>query len=81
MINLVKIIPKCKMIEWTGAHSIIYYFFCGGVPLIISKLFIHTGIIYKGNYLSILFALTGVYLITTALTWAVYHFIPFTTGR
>lgn len=81
MINAAKALPRCKMIEWTGSHSIIYYFFCGGVPLIVSEIFNRTGLVYDGNYLLILFAFSCVYLITTGLTWTVYHFFPFSTGR
>lgn len=31
MIQILKRLPPCKWLEWTGSHSLVYYFLCGGV--------------------------------------------------
>ena len=36
LVNVCKQLPRCKPLEWVGAHSIVYYFVCGGVPLCLS---------------------------------------------
>ncbi len=51
MIQIFKRLPPCKWLEWTGSHSLVYYFLCGGVPLITSRVFERIGLSYHGNYL------------------------------
>lgn len=74
-------IPRCKMIEWTGQHCIVYYFLCGGCPLIISMLMNKIGIPYDGYLYRYLIVLLLVYMLITALTWLIYKYIPFITGK
>ena len=36
LVNVCKQLPRCKPLEWVGAHSLVYYFVCGGCsPLLI----------------------------------------------
>ncbi len=81
MIQVFKRLPNIKWLSWTGKHSIVYYFICGGVPLLISKLFIRSGYSYHGNYLSVVVAFTLVYVITTIITYFIYRYIPFIVGK
>lgn len=81
MTQLCKSLPSCKWIEWTGSHSLVYYFFCGGVPLLTSKIFERINFGYEGNYLHVIVAFMTVYLITTIITWFVYKYLPFTVGK
>ncbi len=81
MVNIAKALPRNKIIEWTGSHSIVYYFLCGGVPLIVAKSMNKAGITYNGNYLLVILALLMVYVVATLLTWIIYRYIPFVTGR
>ncbi len=66
---------------WTGRHTIVYYFLCGGVPLIVSKVLVRIGMPYSGNYLYVVLAFALVYVFTTALTYIVYRYLPFTVGK
>jgi fucose 4-O-acetylase-like acetyltransferase len=40
-------LPKCNFLVWVGRHSIVYYFFSGGCPLLISIGLNHIGFGYK----------------------------------
>lgn len=40
-------LPNNNLLEWVGRHSIVYYFFCGGCPLLISIGLNHLGFDYK----------------------------------
>ena len=62
-------LPKMRLVEYTGRHSLYYYFICGGVPLTVSTLLHHFGIAYHGNYLIVLAAFTLVYITATAIVY------------
>lgn len=79
VISIISYIPRCKMIEWTGKHCIIYYFLCGGCPLIISIFFNKIGLPYNNYLYRYLLALIAVYLLATTLTYLIYKYIPFIT--
>lgn len=79
VISIIRYIPRCKMIEWTGRHCIIYYFLCGGCPLIISIFFNKIGLPYNNYLYRYLLALIAVYLLATTLTYLIYKYIPFIT--
>lgn len=79
--TVIKYIPRCRMIEWTGRHCIVYYFLCGGCPLIISMLINKLGVSYDGYLYRYLLSLLLVYLLATALTWLIYKYVPFITGK
>lgn len=81
MIQLFKSIPSIKWLSWTGSHSIVYYFFCGGIPLIVSKILYKINFNYNGNYFLIIIAFTLVYLFTTFFTYYIYRYIPFIVGK
>jgi len=81
MINVCKWLPTVKLIEWTGAHSLVYYFFCGAVPLIVTTIMRKLGYIYEGYYFYVLIAFIIVYFVTTFVTWFIYKYLPFTTGK
>ncbi len=69
-----------KTINWTGSHSLVYYFICGGIPVIVGKIF-NIIIPYNGNYLLIVLAFIIVYALTTAITWIIYRYFPFIVGK
>ena len=81
VISIISYIPRCKMIEWTGKHCIIYYFLCGGCPLLISMIMNNIGISYDGYLYRYLFALILVYAFATVLTWFINKYVPFLTGK
>ncbi len=67
--------PLFTLIEWTGSHSIVYYFICGGVPFVVSRLLNSIGLPWH-NYLSTLLAFIIVYIAATLLTWLIYRYTP-----
>lgn len=81
IISIIKYIPSCRLIEWTGRHCIVYYFLCGGVPLVTSMLLhqIHFG--YEGHFYRFLIVLLLVYLLSTILTALIYRYVPLITKR
>lgn len=80
-VQLSKMMPPVRWLEWTGAHSLVYYFLCGGIPLLTSRVFERLGWAYQGNYLQVVAVMMCVYAITTVITWAIYQYIPFITGK
>lgn len=81
IISLIKHIPHNKMIEWTGQHCIVYYFLCGGCPLIVSMVFNKIGFTYNGHLYRYLLATLLVYMMATVVTWIIYRYVPFIIGR
>lgn len=79
--RLCKLLPDMKPISWMGSHVIVYYFLCGGVPLTLSVLANKIGFSYHTNYLQVIVVLIAVYLMITLLTWFIYKYIPWATGR
>ena len=80
-ISIIRYIPRCKMIEWTGRYCIVYYFLAGGCPLIISILFNKVGYYYDSYWYRYVVTLILVYTLATVLTWLIYKYVPFITGR
>ena len=81
VISVIPYIPHCRMIEWTGQHCIVYYFLCGGCPLIISMLMSKLNFAYEDYLYRYMLTLLLVYMLTTALTWLIYRYFPFLTGN
>lgn len=81
IIQVFKMLPNSKWLSWTGKHSIVYYFLCGGVPLLVSKLFTKLGCSYQGNYLLVVAAFLLVYIITSIITYFIYRYFPFIVGK
>ena len=79
--KLCKLLPDMKPVSWMGSHVIVYYFLCGGVPLTLSVLANKIGFSYHGIYAQVIVVLIAVYLLITLLTWLIYKYIPWATGR
>ena len=80
--SLFKQLPPCRPIVWTGAHSLVYYFFCGGVPLVLSAVISRfLPFTSPADYRAVLFVFLLVYLFTSAIAWAVYRFFPLAVGQ
>lgn len=80
-ILLIKHIKPYKMICWTGRNSLVYYFLCGGVPLLTNKAISFLGINYPDN-IAVLIVITAiVYFITSVITHFIVKYIPFVTGK
>ena len=80
-ILLIKHIRPYKTICWTGRNSLVYYFLCGGVPLVTNRLLGIIGINYADNIIILLVITAFVYLVTTIITHLIVKYIPFVTGK
>ena len=80
-ILLIKHIRPYKTICWTGRNSLVYYFLCGGVPLVTNRLLDIIGINYADNIIILLVITAFVYLVTTIITHLIVKYIPFVTGK
>lgn len=69
------------LLEHTGRQSLVYYFFCGGIPLLVSRVLPHIGLTYHDNYGIILLAFALVYLVTGILTDLFYRLCPQLVGN
>ncbi len=78
LVWLCKRLPTIPPLEYTGSHSLIYYFICGGVPLTVSRLMPRYT---EGSYHLLTAAFVIVYLCSTAIVWAIYKWLPWTTGK
>jgi len=72
-IAVVRYLPSWSWLQWIGRHTLVYYFFCGAVPTVVSMLLPP----YQGYYLTILLPYSIVCLLTTAITYLCYRFLPF----
>ena len=63
-------LPRVSMVEWTGKHSLYYYFICGGVPLLVTMTLTRCGLQYDGAYWPVLLAFVVVYVVATIIVWA-----------
>ena len=81
IISIIKYIPMCKSIEWIGSHSIVYYFLCGGCPLIVSKTFNYIGVSYDNYLYRFTLAVICCLLLATLLTWFIYKYVPCVIGK
>ena len=75
MAGIFKQLPSVRLIEWTGSHSLVYYFICGAVPFMVSRLF-HKTTLPIQSYLSVLVVFCVVYIVSTLLTKVIYMLWP-----
>lgn len=75
IVNIFKLLPHNSLIQWTGSHSLVYYFICGGVPLLVSIVCNKLGFNFNG-YFTFIPVFIIVYMISTVITWFVYKYIP-----
>jgi len=66
---LCRLLPRLRLLEWTGRHTLVIYFFCGAVPLLVSTAFKRMGLTYEGNYLVILLAFVLVWTLCGLIAW------------
>lgn len=69
------------MVSWTGRRSIVYYFFSSGIPTALTAVFSRLGYTYRGCYAEVLVVFLLNLLLITFVTWAIYRYLPWTTGR
>ena len=80
LVALCKWLGRVFMISWTGEHSLVYYFFCGASPTLVALLLNKIGFPY-GSYWQLIIALVLVYDLCTIISFIVYRYLPFLTGK
>ena len=73
MATIFKQMPRIGFLAWTGSHTLVYYFFCGGAPLVVSLVLRKIGFAYSG-FLSQAIAFVLVYMFATAIVWVFYRY-------
>lgn len=61
--------------SWIGRRSIVFYFICGGVPLLVGKAFCMAGFGYAGH-LSVVPVYVVVLGLSALLVACIYRFYP-----
>ena len=77
LLAVCRLLPRLRYVEWIGSHSLVVYFFCGAVPTAVALVFHKTGFHYNNQYWHVLMAFILVCLLTTAVTWLCYRYLPF----
>ena len=75
--NLISPLPRIPFIQYTGMHSLTYYFFCGAVPMAVTRLLHHFSFYYEGQYWHIIVAFALVYIISTVIAWLFSNYFVF----
>ncbi len=81
IITLCQHCDRWRPLNYIGRYSIVFYFLCGGVPLLVSRLLRAIGVTYHGNYLVILAAFALVVALMAALTHIIVRYFPWMIGR
>ncbi len=68
-------------LNYVGRNSIVFYFLCGGVPLLTGMAFRSVGLSYNGNYLLVLADFVVVVAVMSLLTYIIIRYFPFMVGR
>ena len=63
-------------IEWIGSHSLVYYFFCGAIPMAVSKILVALHFYYK-SYWQIPIVFIIICIISSMIVWISYKCLPF----
>lgn len=79
--GIVHRVGRCRPLEWVGKHSLAFYFICGGVPLLMSRLFIRLGWPYQGFLLQPVVVFVCVCAAASLLVWIIVRCFPFMLGR
>ena len=80
VVGVCKVLPHVKVLawlRWTGSHCLVFYFVCGGIPLLVSRVLPS----FNGNVLLLLLAFGLVWVFSAVLAWVVYRFAPCVMGR
>lgn len=65
-----------RLLSWTGRHSLVIYFFSGGVPICVA----HIMPAYNGSLCLLLVAFLLVWILASIIAWGVYKFLPWIVG-
>lgn len=69
MRNIIAQLPRLAFLHFVGIHSLLYYFFCGAVPMAVTSALRHFSFDYDGQYWHIIVAFLLVCLISSLIVW------------
>lgn len=81
VITFFKRFSRCRFLNYVGRNSIVFYFLCGGVPLLTGMAFRRFQLAYNGNYLLVLADFAVVVALMSLLTFIIIKFFPFMIGK
>ena len=80
LVSLCKWLGRVFMLSWTGAHSLVYYFFCGAAPALVAFTLNKIDFPYS-NYWQMIIALILAYDICTIVAYITYRYLPYLIGK
>lgn len=66
---------------WIGRHSIVYYFFCSGIPTALTVVLAKAGYTFQGHHWEVIPIFFINVVIITFVAWIVYRYFPCMTGK
>lgn len=70
-----------RALSWVGRRSLVYYFFCSGIPTALTVPLAKAGYTYQGHYLEVIPVFFLNVVIITMVAWIVYRYFPWMTGK
>ncbi len=70
-----------RALSWVGRHSIVYYFFCSGIPTALTIALAKAGYVYQGHHWEVIPIFFLNTLLITVVVWTVYRYSPWMTGK
>ena len=80
LVSLCKRLGRVFMLSWTGAHSIVYYFFCGAAPALVAFVLNKIDFPYS-NYWQVVIALILAFDICTIIAYLTFRYLPYLVGK
>lgn len=68
-------------LSWIGRHSLVYYFFCSGIPTALTMVLAKIGYSYQGHHWEVIPILFLNVVLITFVVWIVYRYFPWMTGK
>lgn len=68
-------------LSWVGRRSLVYYFFCSGIPTALTVALAKARYTYQGHHLEVIPIFFLNVVIITLVVWIVYRYFPWMTGK
>ena len=68
-------------LSWVGRHSLVYYFFCSGIPTALTVVLAKAGYTFQGHHWEVIPIFFINVVIITFVAWIVYRYFPCMTGK
>lgn len=79
LLAVFRLLPPLQPLSWAGRRSLVLYFVCGGIPLLVARCFGLLGLGYGGR-LSLLPVYVLVVLLASLVAALVYRYLPWLMG-